>query len=155
MSPQLTGYHGRALEMGPDCYFTPVQMKKNRPGVLISIICRPADRQLLTELLLLETTTLGVRFYETERTALQRDIITVDTVYGPIRVKIANLDGKPIKVMPEFDDCRNAALEHKAALRDVTAAALAAAELEGNNPGLVLLRRPILEFESWKTKIKM
>jgi uncharacterized protein (TIGR00299 family) protein len=133
MSPQLTGYlMERALEMGAlDCYFTPVQMKKNRPGVLISIICRPTDRQLLTELLLLETTTLGVRFYETERTALQRDIITVDTVYGPIRVKIAKLDGKPIKVMPEFDDCRNAALEHKAALRDVTASALAAAELEG------------------------
>jgi len=133
MSPQLTGYlMERALEMGAlDCYFTPIQMKKNRPGVLISIICRPADRQLLTELLLLETTTLGVRYYETDRTALQRDRITVETIYGPIRVKIAKLDGKPIKVMPEFDDCRNAALEHKAALRDVTASALAAAELEG------------------------
>jgi uncharacterized protein (DUF111 family) len=122
----------RALEMGAlDCYFTPIQMKKNRPGVLISIICRPADRQLLTELLLLETTTLGVRFYETDRTALQRDRIAVETIYGPIRVKIAKLNGKPIKVMPEFDDCRKAALEHKAALRDVTASALAAAELEG------------------------
>ncbi len=133
MSPQFTGYlMERALEMGAlDCYFTPVQMKKNRPGVLISIICRPADRQPLTELLLLETTTLGVRFYETDRTALQRDSITVDTIYGPIRVKIAKLNGKPIKVMPEFDDCRNAALEHKAALRDVTASALAAAELKG------------------------
>jgi uncharacterized protein (TIGR00299 family) protein len=133
MSPQLTGYlMERALEMGAlDCYFTPVQMKKNRPGVLISIICRPADRQLLTELLLLETTTLGVRFYETDRTALQRDRITVETIYGPIRVKIAKLNGKPIKVMPEFDDCRKAALEHNAALRDVTASALAAAELEG------------------------
>jgi len=133
MSPQLTGYlMERALEMGAlDCYFTPIQMKKNRPGVLISIICRPADRQLLTELLLLETTTLGVRFYETDRTALQRDRIAVETIYGPIRVKIAKLNGKPIKVMPEFDDCRKAALEHKAALRDVTASALAAAELEG------------------------
>jgi len=133
MSPQLTGYlMERALEMGAlDCYFTPIQMKKNRPGVLISIICRPADRQLLTELLLLETTTLGVRFYETDRTALQRDRIAVETIYGPIRVKIAKLNGKPFKVMPEFDDCRKAALEHKAALRDVTASALAAAELEG------------------------
>ncbi|MDX6711489.1 MAG: pyridinium-3,5-bisthiocarboxylic acid mononucleotide nickel chelatase [Blastocatellia bacterium] len=133
MSPQLTGYlMERALEIGAlDCFFTPVQMKKNRPGVLISIICRPADRQLLTELLLLETTTLGVRFYETDRTALQRDRITVETIYGPIRVKIAKLNGKPIKVMPEFDDCRKAALEHKAALRDVTASALAAAEHEG------------------------
>src|SRR6266436_4847174 len=133
MSPQLTGYlMERALEMGAlDCYFTPAQMKKNRPGVLISIICRPADRQLLTELLLLETTTLGVRYYETDRTALQRDRIAVETIYGPIRVKIAKLNGKPFKVMPEFDDCRNAALEHKAALRDVTASALAAAELKG------------------------
>ena len=131
MSPQHTGYlMTRALESGAlDCYFTPVQMKKDRPGVLVSIVCRPADRHRLTDLLLLETTTLGVRYSEMNRTELERELVTVSTAYGPIRVKVAKLNGRPYKATPEFEDCRSAALEHKVALRDVTAAALAAGQL--------------------------
>src|SRR5207237_4081076 len=90
MSPQLFGHvMERAFELGAlDCYFTSVQMKKNRPGVLLSVLCRGEQRTSLRELLFSETTTLGVRSYKVERRALERTIMTVQTEYGPIDVKV-------------------------------------------------------------------
>ena len=127
VSPQVVGHlMERAFQRGAlDCYFTPVQMKKNRPGVLISILCRPAEREALLQLLFSETTTLGVRAYEVERRALAREIVTVETQYGPIRIKVARLDGRISNVTPEYEDCRVAAARHDVPLRDVEAAARA------------------------------
>jgi uncharacterized protein (TIGR00299 family) protein len=128
VSPQIVGHvMERAFERGAlDCYFTPVQMKKNRPGVLISIICRPADRESLYQLLFDETTTLGVRSYEVSRRALARESVLVETQFGALRVKVARRDGRIVNATPEFDDCRAAARKWDAPLRDVEAAARAA-----------------------------
>ncbi|MDT7603540.1 MAG: pyridinium-3,5-bisthiocarboxylic acid mononucleotide nickel chelatase [Acidobacteriota bacterium] len=128
VSPQIVGHvMERAFERGAlDCYFTPVQMKKNRPGVLISILCRPAEREAIYQLLFHETTTLGVRSYEVERRALARESVLVETEFGAIRVKVARRDGRIANATPEFDDCRAAARKWDAPLRDVEAAARAA-----------------------------
>jgi uncharacterized protein (TIGR00299 family) protein len=128
MSPQVFGYvMDRAFELGAlDCYFTSVQMKKNRPGTLVSILTQPAQQKMLCEMLLVETTTLGVRSYEVERLALQRAIVTVETPYGAIDIKEARLDGRVLRAMPEYDQCRKAAREAGVTLRDVEQSALKA-----------------------------
>ena len=114
----------RAFDLGAlDCYFTPVQMKKNRPGVLLSLLCRNAERPELMDLLFQETTTLGVRSYEVERRALERQIVRVETQYGPIDVKVARLNGNVVKQMPEYEQCRQAARSAKVPLRVVEEAA--------------------------------
>ena len=110
-SPQIIGHvMDRVLELGAlDCFFTQVQMKKNRPGVLVSALCRPDQKEALMKLLFMETTTLGVRSYEVARRALQRDVVQVETQYGMIDVKVARLDGRRVNEMPEFEQCRAAA----------------------------------------------
>jgi len=125
MSPQIYGYvMERAFALGAlDCYFTPVQMKKNRPGVLVSILCRPHERDVMSELLLTETTTLGVRFYEVLRRALARETVSVETEFGLIDVKVARLNGRVVKQMPEYEQCRLAALTANVALQVVEQAA--------------------------------
>lgn len=124
-SPQVLGYvMERALNGGAlDCYFTPVQMKKNRPGVLVSILCRPSARDALCELLFAETTTLGVRFSKVGRRALAREIVRVETRYGAIDVKAGRVDGRVTSAMPEYEQCRTAAQNNGVALRVVEAAA--------------------------------
>lgn len=111
MSPQLLGHvMDRAFEHGAlDCYFTPVQMKKNRPGILLSVLCGPEQKQTLMNLLFTETTTLGVRSYEVARRALRRTMERVETQYGPIDVKVAHLNGRVVNEMPEFEQVRSAA----------------------------------------------
>jgi uncharacterized protein (TIGR00299 family) protein len=125
MSPQIYGYvMEQAFALGAlDCYFTPVQMKKNRPGVLVSILCRPSELDAMCELLLAETTTLGVRFYEVLRRALARETVSVETEFGPIDVKVARLDGRVVKAMPEYEQCRAAAQTANVALQVVEQAA--------------------------------
>jgi pyridinium-3,5-bisthiocarboxylic acid mononucleotide nickel chelatase len=124
MSPQVFGYvMEQALAKGAlDCYLTPVQMKKNRPGVMLSILCRTNERAAMTELLFTETTTLGVRCYEVERQALEREIVKTETPYGEIDVKVARLNGRVVKEMPEYEQCRAAAERAGVALRVVEAA---------------------------------
>ena len=124
MTPQLFGYlMERAFERGAlDCYFTPVQMKKNRPGVLVSVLCRAKDSNAMCELLLKETTTLGVRISEVARRTLKRECQTVLTPYGSIDVKVASVNGG-IKYMPEYEQCREAAQRAGVTLRQVEAAA--------------------------------
>ena len=127
-SPQVIGHvMERALERGAlDCYFTPVQMKKNRPGVLISILCAPADGESMLELLFAETTTLGVRSYEVARRALEREMMPVETEFGTINMKVARYDGRINSATPEYEECRLAAYKVHLPLRIIEAAARAA-----------------------------
>jgi len=126
ISPQILGHvMERAFELGAlDCYFTSVQMKKNRPGILLSILCRAEQRPVLSELVFSETTTLGVRAYEVERRTLERRIVAVETQYGPIDVKVAQLNGHIVKAMPEYEQCRRAARNANVPLRVVAEAVL-------------------------------
>jgi hypothetical protein len=126
--PQLLGPLIDALlaKGALDAYFTPVQMKKGRPGVLVTVVAPAAAREAVEEVLFRETTTLGVRRAEWERTALERESRTVATAYGPIRVKIGLRNGEIANAWPEFDDCERAAAGHGVAVKEVLAAALAA-----------------------------
>ena len=127
MSPQLFGHvMDRAFELGAlDCYFTPVQMKKNRPGMLLSILCRPVEREKFLRMLFAETTTIGARSYEVDRRALPRQTVRVQTKFGAIDVKVVHSNGD-VKAMPEFEQCRAVAQESGVALREVQDAARAA-----------------------------
>ncbi|HEX8188691.1 MAG TPA: nickel pincer cofactor biosynthesis protein LarC, partial [Pyrinomonadaceae bacterium] len=128
VSPQVLGYLlERALEGGAlDCFFTHAQMKKGRPGVLVSILCRPSDGEAMQGLLFAETPTLGVRSYSVRRRALEREAVTVETEFGTIAVKVARKEGRTVGATPEYEDCRAAALAHNVPLRVVQEAALAA-----------------------------
>lgn len=124
-SPQIIGHvMDRVLELGVlDCFFTPVLMKKNRPGVLLSVLCGREDKEAVMRLLFTETTTLGVRSYEVSRRALARSVVRVETQYGPIDVKVAHLDGRVVNEMPEFEQCREAAARANVPLKVVEDAA--------------------------------
>ena len=102
-----------------DAFITPLVMKKNRPGVELSVLCTPADAGHISRILFRETTTLGTRQYTIDRTALQRETINVNTPYGTVKVKIAMLDGRPLKSKAEYEDCARIAREHNIALREV------------------------------------
>lgn len=132
MSPQLCGpLMDRLLAAGAlDAFYTPIQMKKGRPGLLVSVIAEPARREALEEVLFTETTTLGVRRQEWDRTMLDRDVIPVETPYGTVGVKIGRRGGRVYNVQPEFEDCRRAAEVRGVAVKEVWAAALAAARAE-------------------------
>ncbi|MCB1766469.1 MAG: nickel pincer cofactor biosynthesis protein LarC, partial [Candidatus Competibacteraceae bacterium] len=95
-----------------DAWLTPVQMKKNRPGALLSVLCAMEKTPHLAELLLIETTTLGVRHYPVKRAELVREIVQVTTPYGEVRVKMACHQGRTLRRKPEYEDCKRLALEH-------------------------------------------
>jgi uncharacterized protein (TIGR00299 family) protein len=106
-----------------DVWLTPVQMKKNRPGVLVSVLCQAADEAALTGILFRETTTLGLRRQMTERRRLPREIREVQTRFGPARVKVAFADGQVLRAVPEYDDCKHLAEANGVPLREVLAEA--------------------------------
>lgn len=110
LSPQSLGLiMERALSAGAlDCWFTPAQMKKNRPAIMVSILARPEDEQRMRELLYRETTTIGIRRSLIERHSLGRSVTEVQTEYGPVRVKKAILNGETVNVHPEFEDVKKA-----------------------------------------------
>jgi len=124
MSPQLFGHvMDLAFELGAlDCYFTSVQMKKNRPGMLLSMLCRPNEREKFLQMLFAETTTIGARSYEVDRRALPRETVRVQTKFGAIDVKVVHSNGD-VKAMPEFEQCRAVAQSAGVALREVQDAA--------------------------------
>ena len=126
--PQILGaLVDRLLAAGAlDVYYTPVQMKKGRPGVLVTVLAPPPLREALEEVLFTETTTLGVRRQEWERTVLDRETVTVATAYGAVRVKVGKRGGRVYNVQPEFEDCQRAAEWSGAAVKEVWAAALSA-----------------------------
>jgi uncharacterized protein (TIGR00299 family) protein len=121
MSPQVFGHvMERAFELGAlDCYFTPIQMKKNRPGIMLSILCTLEQKESLTQLVFSETTTIGIRSYEVERRALDREIVTVETEFGSIDLKVSRLNGNVVTGTPEYEQCRLAAIKADVSLRVV------------------------------------
>jgi uncharacterized protein (TIGR00299 family) protein len=128
LSPQLLAYVTEtALAQGAlDVMLTPVIMKKGRPGTLLTILCDEANSSKLQHLILIETSTLGIRIRQDHRTCLDRSHVTVQTPYGDIRMKIGSLAGEERNAAPEFEDCRKAASEHKVAVKQVQQAAIAA-----------------------------
>ncbi len=127
-APQLLGplLDGLLAAGALDAFFTPVQMKKSRPGVLVTVLAPPDRREAIEELLFRETTTLGVRRQEWDRTALERETATVATAYGAVRVKIGRRRGVVYNAWPEFEDCQRVAAEAGVAVKEVLAAALVA-----------------------------
>jgi uncharacterized protein (TIGR00299 family) protein len=121
MMPQIFGYvMEQALQNGAlDAFGTPVQMKKSRPGMLLTVLCRIEDSQRLTKLILTETTTLGVRMRRESRAALTRRHVSVSTRWGNVRMKLANLNGSISNYAPEYEDCRQIAKEQKVPLKTV------------------------------------
>ena len=106
-----------------DAWVTPITMKKSRPGWMLSAICPPQDVDAVERILLAETTTFGVRRMARARTKLLREHQTVETPYGPIRMKVGRLGDEVVTVSPEFDDCVEAARSHHVAVREALAAA--------------------------------
>lgn len=110
-----------------DVYLTPIQMKKNRPGTLLAVLCRPDELSTITRLLFAETTTLGVRQHSVVRRSLARQVVSVPTRFGPVRVKVAQVEDNLLRLAPEYDDCHRLALEQGVTWREVYAEAEAAA----------------------------
>jgi uncharacterized protein (DUF111 family) len=128
MPAQLYGpLMDRLLAAGAlDVFYTAIQMKKGRPGHLVTVLCDPARRSALEEVLFTETTTLGVRRQEWERSVLERRSVPVETSYGTIRVKLGERAGRVYNAQPEFEDCRRAAQARGVPVKEVWAAALSA-----------------------------
>src|SRR5438445_9541887 len=126
MNPQIYGYfQEKALAAGAlDVYTTPVQMKKNRPGTLLTVLCRPADAQALMSLIFAETTTFGVRTHTAQRRVLPRESVKVSTSFGEVRVKLSRVNGRVLHASPEYDDCRKLAEEKNVPLQRVINEAL-------------------------------
>jgi len=119
----------RLLEAGAlDVYFTAVQMKKSRPGTLVTVLCRPPQLESLAGLLLVESGSLGCRYHLTSRFEAEREIVEVATAFGTVRVKQARFQGRPLAAAPEFDDCRRLALAAGVPWREVYRAAMAAGQ---------------------------
>ena len=121
LNPQVFGYvMDRLLEEGAlDAFGMPVQMKKNRPGTLLTVLCKPEDASKLTQLIFTETTTLGVRRRAEVRQVLERRWENVRTPWGEVRMKIASMNGTVTNYAPEYEDCRRIAAEHHVPLKTV------------------------------------
>jgi uncharacterized protein (TIGR00299 family) protein len=126
MNPQIYGYVlEKALAAGAlDVYTTPVHMKKDRPGTLLTMLCRPHDTDALMSLLFAETTTFGARTYRAQRRALPRESVSVSTTYGDVRIKLSRVNGRILHVAPEYEDCRKLAAEKNVPLQQVISEAL-------------------------------
>jgi uncharacterized protein (TIGR00299 family) protein len=134
MSPQIYGYLvEKALAAGAlDVFSTSVQMKKNRPGVLLTILCDAAHTARLIDLVFRETTTIGVRTYDVRRKVLDREVVRVETQFGEVRMKISRMNGSVLNATPEYDDCQRLAAEKGIPLKQVIAAA--SFEFQKQNP---------------------
>jgi uncharacterized protein (TIGR00299 family) protein len=121
MNPQLYDYLiQKILDLGAlDVFLTPIQMKKNRPGTLVSVICPVEAVEKFADFLLQETTTIGLRWRVEDRFKAERSIREAQTRYGRVRFKVAQLGGQTINVSPEYEDCKRLALEKGVALREV------------------------------------
>jgi len=128
MNPQAYSFvMERAFELGAlDVFMVPAQMKKDRPGVLLTVLSKPEMADAIIDTLLIQTTTLGVRYYAAQRRTLERVIETIDTEYGRVRIKVARDGARTLHFQPEYDDCARLAVESGAPLLEVQAAANAA-----------------------------
>ena len=128
MNPQLFGvvmdrlYAAGALEV----FYVPVQMKKNRPGTLLTVIAAPDKLAQMSDIVFRETTTIGLRHSEVDRQCLEREIVTVETALGAVRVKIARRHGEIVNAVPEFDDCARLAAAHGLSVKEVQSLAASA-----------------------------
>jgi uncharacterized protein (TIGR00299 family) protein len=129
MNPEFYEYiMSRLFENGAvDVYLTPIQMKQGRPATLLSVIVAAENLRPVLEVIFRETTTLGVRTYQTKRYKLAREEIAVETEYGKVRVKVARLRGEVINLAPEYRDCRRLADERRIPIKEVYQAARQAA----------------------------
>ena len=125
LSGEVIGYCiARLWDAGAlDVYTTPIQMKKNRPAVKLSVLCRPGDAAAMEDILFAETTTLGVRRWTVGRRVLRRQAHRVSTPWGLVEGKVARLPDGSLRFAPEFETCRRAATEHNVPLMDVFEAA--------------------------------
>ena len=121
LNPQVFGYVlDRLLQEGAlDVFGVPVQMKKNRPGTLLTALCKPEDAAKLEQIIFAETTTLGVRRREEKRQVLARKWLSVSTQWGKVRIKIASMNGTVTNYAPEYEDCRRIAAERHIPLKSV------------------------------------
>ena len=123
----LGGFVEKALAAGAlDVFHTPIQMKKNRPGVLLTVLCSTLDADRFSESLLRETSAFGVRRHTTERRKLRRELVTVETPFGKVSVKLGRLDGQIIQAAPEFESCKGLADQKNLPLKQVYEAAIRA-----------------------------
>ncbi len=128
MNPQIFGpvmdrlYAAGALEV----FYAAVQMKKNRPGTLLTVVAPPDRREDLTAIVFRETTTIGLRYQEVARACLAREIVVVETEAGPVRFKIARQGADILNAAPEFDDCARLAAERSLPVKQVQALAVEA-----------------------------
>jgi uncharacterized protein (TIGR00299 family) protein len=128
MNPQIFGlvmdrlYAAGALEV----FYIPVQMKKNRPGTLLTVVAPPGLRATMTDLIFRETTTIGLRHYDVDRECLEREMVPVETSIGTVRVKVASRGGHVLNATPEFEDCAALASAHNLPVKDVQALAMKA-----------------------------
>jgi uncharacterized protein (DUF111 family) len=113
-------YAAGALEV----FYQPVQMKKNRPGTLMTVVARPERRQDISDLVFRETTTIGVRYQEMARECLDRETVDVDTPAGVVRFKVARRGGTILNAQPEFDDLARISAERHLPIKQVQALAL-------------------------------
>ncbi len=126
MNPQIFGaLMDRLLAGGAlDVFYTSIQMKKNRPGTLLTIVATPESRERLTSTVFRETTTIGVRYREMTRECLDREKVTVETPLGPVRFKVARRNGEVLNASPEFDDCARIAAATGTPIKDVQSVAI-------------------------------
>lgn len=128
MNPQIFGlvmdrlYAAGALEV----FYVPVQMKKNRPGTLLTVVAQPELRATLSDIVFRETTTIGLRHAEVDRECLQRELVTVPTPLGDVRFKIAWREGRIVNAAPEFEDCARLAASKNLSVKEVQALAVKA-----------------------------
>jgi len=125
MNPQLFGpLMDRLSDAGSlDVFYAAVQMKKNRPGTLVTVIAPPAKRDAIAAVLFTHTTTIGVRYQEMRRDTLDRTVVSIDTPFGSLRMKVASRDGRVLNAAAEFDDCVRIAAERGIAIKEVQAMA--------------------------------
>jgi uncharacterized protein (DUF111 family) len=137
MTPELFGYfQERALEEGAlDIFMTPVSMKKNRPGVLITVLCEAPAAERIASLIFSETTTIGFRMHRQSRLELRRRVERIGTRYGKIEVKLAVLPDGSVKAAPEYESCKKAARSAGVPVRKVFEAAAASALGRSNKGG--------------------
>jgi uncharacterized protein (DUF111 family) len=128
LNPQIIAHvTEQALQQGAlDVMLTPVVMKKGRPGTLLTILCDPDKASVLERFILRETSTLGIRIHQEQRSCLSRSHQSVSTPYGDIRIKVGSLAAEELNATPEFEDCRTAAATHNVPVKQVIQAAIAA-----------------------------
>ena len=120
----LGGFVEKVLALGAlDVFHTPVQMKKNRPGVLLTVLCAEADADKFSEMILRETSAFGVRRHTAERRKLRREFTTVTTPFGEVTVKLGRLDGRVVQASPEYESCKRLAEQANVPLKQVYDAA--------------------------------